>query len=233
MNKLKVFQVYFNDEQLPLNYIPYFNENCTPYFENKVIVELIEKNQHQNCTHFGVLSHQFEAKIKDRMSANWDGLKELKNHHRFVMDANGIEHALKLFSPSVLALMQHPAHDPIAFGGKFHAKLPEFFTKITKKIGCEWKPQVFNQVYYSNYFIAEPSIYSDYVKTMLAPAIEVMESMDELWQPSGYPKELPKRLQKQWGVDYYPYHTFVLERLFSYYCHLNKDKIWPNQPKKK
>ncbi len=229
MNKLKVFQIYFNEAQLPLNFIPYYNEKCSPYFENKVIVDLIKKNQHKGCTHFGVLSHKFAEKIKERMSSNWDSLPELKNHHRFLMNADEIEKALALFDPPVLALMQHPAHDPVSFGGRFHQKLPDFFKEVTKKIGAEWKPEVFDRVYYSNYFIAKPAIYADYVNTMLAPAIQVMDDMPDLWQDSGYPKKLPENLSKEWGVNYYPYHTFILERLFSYYCNINKNKIWKKQ----
>jgi hypothetical protein len=58
----------------------------------------------------------------------------------------------------------------------------------------------------------------------LEPAMEVMETMPELMQNSGYPKVLPEHLQRQWGINYYPYHTFLCERMFSFYAHLNKLK---------
>ena len=59
--------------------------------------------------------------------------------------------------------------------------------------------------------------------------IQVMETMPELWQNAGYVEPLPEDLKQKWGVSFYPYHSFVLERLFSYYCHVNKSKLWKNQ----
>jgi len=55
---------------------------------------------------------------------------------------------------------------------------------------------------------------------VLAPAMAVMDQMPELMQNSGY-SALPDRLAARFGVPHYPYHSFLCERFFSYFAHLN------------
>jgi len=226
MTLLNIYQVYFKEEQLSsIDYIPYYNDDCTPYFENSVIVDLINSDAHKQSQYFGVLSHKFRSKIAERKCDHWMNLPNLANHSRMDFTPQQIDFVLDRFKFPVLNLMQHPSHDPITYGAKFHRDLPKFFKEITKKIGCEWKPEIFENIFYSNYFIARSDIYESYVKLMLEPAIKIMDGMPELWQNSGYPFALPDDLKNKWNVNFYPYHPFILERLFSYYCHINEIKI--------
>jgi len=73
-----------------------------------------------------------------------------------------------------------------------------------------------------NNFVAKKDVYERYVTEMLAPAMEVMLTMPELMKNSMYGKPLPENLKKSFGVNWFPYHTFLAERFFSYFCHLNK-----------
>jgi hypothetical protein len=85
---------------------------------------------------------------------------------------------------------------------------------------------------YQNAFIARGRIYQDYVDTVLSPAMEVMRDKSNkplqhiLWKDSNYHRkrepEIKARLIKYLGIDYYPYHTFICERLFSLYMQVNK-----------
>jgi hypothetical protein len=56
---------------------------------------------------------------------------------------------------------------------------------------------------------------------MLAPAMAAMDQMPELMQPSGY-SVLPPQLAARFGVPHYPYHSFLCERFFSYFAHINQ-----------
>ncbi len=222
MQLLNIYQIYFEPSQLEkLDFIPYLNEDCTPYFENSVICDLINSDAHKQSKYFGVLSHKCKSKIEERKSEAWMKLPELANHSQVDYTTGMIEFVLDRFNFPVLNLMQHPAHDPIMFGAKFHRDLPKFFKEVLKQIGHNWEPTIYKSVFYSNYFIAKNEIYEHYVKTMLEPAIKVMDNMPELWQNSGYAFNLPENLQKKWGVRHYPYHPFICERLFSYYYYLH------------
>lgn len=220
MQLLNAYQIYFEESQLAsIDFIPYYNEDCTPYFENSVICDLINADAHKNSKYFGVLSHKYKSKIVERRSNEWLLLPELANQSLVDYNPEMIEFVLDRFRFPVLNLMQHPEHDPIEFGAKFHRDLPRLFKEVLRRIGYQWNPTVYKSVFYSNYFIARSEIYEHYVKTMLEPAIKVMNDMPELWQNSGYLEVLPKSLQKKWNYTYYPYHSFILERLFSYYYH--------------
>jgi hypothetical protein len=226
MELVNIYQVYYKESQLAsIEHIPYYNDNCTPYFENSVIVDLINSDAHRQSKYFGVLSHKFRTKIEERKQSNWSHLPNFANTSRAEFSPRQIDFVLDRFNFPVLNLMQHPSHDPVSYGNKFHANLSHFFAYVLKEIGYDWKPCVIENVFYSNYFIAKSEIYEHYVKSMLEPAIKVMDKMPELWSNSGYSFELPIELQNKWGVKHYPYHSFVLERLFSYYCHVNQIKI--------
>ena len=219
MELLQIYQVYYKEGQLPyLEYTPYYNDNCTPYFENSVMVDLINSDAHKNAKYFGVLSHQFRTKIKDRTYKNWDATPFLKN----IKDHQVNIEAELLKGVDILNLMKHYPHNPINYGDFFQRDLSKYFKLVIEKIGYKWRPAIYENVYYCNYFIAPNYIYENYVKTMLEPAIKVMDQMPELWSNAGYPFALPDNLKQKWGVNFYPYHAFVCERLFSYYCHINK-----------
>jgi hypothetical protein len=62
------------------------------------------------------------------------------------------------------------------------------------------------------------------VKEMLGPTMDIMKGMPELMENSRYPKALPDHLKKSFGINHYPYHPFLCERMFSYFVHLHKLK---------
>lgn len=72
---------------------------------------------------------------------------------------------------------------------------------------------------YSNFFAAKANVYKEYVE-LLKKAIWIMENDSEIrelcWKDSGYKAGLNSEdLKKYTGLDYYPFHTFILERLIS------------------
>jgi hypothetical protein len=219
---MKVFQIYFKEEQLPLlDYIPFYNKECSIFFENEVIRSLIEQKEHINDEYFGVVSYQLRDKVKITKTS-WRAHKNIANHSINEFSIDQFEKELLKQKPDVMSYQCHMAHDPISYANNFHPNFSNYFEEIMVQIGYRWKPTIFTDVFYCNYFVAKSNIYERYVKEMLIPAMEVMKNMPELMNNSRYPKQLPEDLKKSFGINHYPYHPFLCERMFSYFAHLNK-----------
>ena len=69
---------------------------------------------------------------------------------------------------------------------------------------------------YSNFFIAKKEVFIEY-QNLLKKAVELLETKykKEAWADSGYNALKKERLKEVTGLDYYPMHTFILERLLS------------------
>lgn len=223
---LTVYQIYFSEEQkkqLVRGYVPFHNENCSVFFENEVIVNLIEQNAHLDSEYFGVVSYKLYDKVGD-MRVKWKNIPNIANHSTNKFMPEMFERHLMLNKPDVMSFQRHQGHDPISFANRFHPKFSEYFAKIMFSIGYNWRPTHFEDVFYCNYFVAKSEIYHQFVHEMLIPAMNVMKTMPELMQNSGYPHKLRPELQQQWGVEHYPYHAFLCERMFSYFVYLKKLK---------
>lgn len=222
---LKVFQIYFDESQkdgLEPNYLPHFNPDCTPFFESQVIRELVEKGEHFFCDYFGVVSYQLKNKLGYEMKFRWRDMPNIANHSTSEFTAELFQRELDRTIPDVMSFQRHIAHDPISYADQFHPNFSNFFKEVMRKIGYTWEPTKFENVFYCNFFVAKAPIYHDFVKDMLAPAMDVMKTMPELHGNSLYPKPLPQNLADKFGYNHYSYHSFLCERMFSYFAHLNK-----------
>lgn len=213
--------MYFDDSQLQnLIYHPYRNDNCTYFFEHSVMKDLINGQKHIGSDYFGVVSHSLVDKIGDfkRFSK---GIK-IANTSTTEFTPSKFEQELKNYRPDVLSYQRHMPHDPISLADRYHPNFSHYFKNILLEAGYDWTPTVFQDVFYCNYFVCKSEIYERFVKEMLSPCMEVMDAMPELKSNSNYPKTLPDHLRKSWGLNHYPYHAFLCERMFSYFAHLNK-----------
>jgi hypothetical protein len=221
---MKVYQIYFKEDQNGLlDYIPYYNDECSLFFENSVIRDLILKNEHLESDYFGVLSYQLRDKVRITKTS-WRMHPNIANHSIKEFTPEQFETELYKHRPDVMSFQCHMQHDPISYANNFHPNFSKYFEEIMIRIGYRWKPTVFQDVFYCNYFVAKSSIYEKYVKEMLIPAMEVMKIMPELLNNSKYPKPLPDTLKKSFGINHYPYHPFICERMFSFFAHLNNLK---------
>jgi hypothetical protein len=185
------------------------------------MVDLINEGAHLDYSYFGVVAY----KLREKLSfAKTYPIVNIANRSIQEFTPELYEFELWKRTPDVFSFQRQLPHDPVSFADKFHSGFSNYFKKIMYEIGYNWYPTVFENVFYCNYFTAKSEIYEHFVKTMLEPAMEVMETMPVLMQNSGYPKTLPEHLQRQWGINFYPYHTFLCERMFSFYAHLNKLK---------
>lgn len=221
---LKVHQIYFDPAQATLlepEYIPYYNPDCTVYFENSVIETLINCGAHVGCDYFGVVSYKLREKIGAVMKERWTNIPTIANHSLKEFTPALFESELLSHRPDVMSFQRHMPHDPITFADRFHPNFSNYFQQIMNEIGFDWKPTHLKNVVYCNFFVAKSEIYKRYVSEMLIPAMNVMRKMEWLYNNSHYPNKMPENLAKQWGIDYYPYHPFMCERMFSWYMHVN------------
>lgn len=224
---LKVYQIYFSEDQKSLlepKYIPLKNEDCTVYFENSVIKTLIQEEKHFNSEYFGVVSYKLREKIGDIMQNKWRAISNIANHSLKTFEPELFEDELRKHKPDVMSFQCHVSHDPVSFANQFHPGFSEMFSQIMFQIGYHWRPEHYKFVSYCNFFVAKSTVYHEFVHKMLIPAMAVMYRMPELMQDSRYPSDLPLNLQERFGIKHYPYHSFLCERMFSYWCHLNKLK---------
>lgn len=225
-----VYQIYFKEEQvmqLEKEFIPYHNETCTEYFENEVIRRLIMGGQHKITDYFGVVSYQIRQKL-GYMKENW------KNHPK-IANTSTSEFTPQLFAealysidpaPDAMSFQRHIGHDTISTADGFHPGFLKYWKHIMGKIGYNWVPETHKDVFYCNYFVAKSHIYEKYVKEMLNPAMVVMLGMPELYEKCNYPKPFPEHLKGKLSVDHWTYHTFLCERMFTYFAHIHNLNCW-------
>jgi hypothetical protein len=216
MNK-KVYQIYFEPQQrgmLSPYTIPYYNEKLSPFFENDVIKDLYEKGEVHSSDYFGVLSWRIESK-------NYLSLSLLNNIT--------FDHNLYSFRKTVVN------HNVFQVSNICHPKFGYLFDKMLTNLGLSYNDFVrVEWGLYQNAIIAHRDIYLDYLENWLLPSMKFIETntdpmfvsylkSDPLY--SLYPPGRREKLQEFLGTPWYQYHTFICERLWSIYFHVNGAKI--------
>jgi len=106
----------------------------------------------------------------------------------------------------------------LEFTEKYHPGFMDIFKPLCQDLALTVKEP--KNPIYSNFFIMKTELYKDYVDTIIKPAIELLETKykDLVWKDAKYTAGLkPENLKTFTGLDYYPFHTFVLERLVNQY----------------
>lgn len=95
-----------------------------------------------------------------------------------------------------------------------HKGFMSIFNPLCKDLGLVVKEP--SNVIYSNFFVLRPDVFKEYQK-LLTRAITLLETKykDKVWKNAGYKGLDPKSLKEKTGLDYYTFHTFLLERLIS------------------
>lgn len=222
---MKVFQIYFKPEQLPLlDYLPLYNYNPTLFFESSVILDLVRNGHHLDTDYFGVVSYKLREKI-GIMQNNWRSHPNIANHSVQTFTPEQFKDELYKGLPDAMSFQCHSPHDPVLEAVKYHSKFADLWLEIMTKIGYNWKPTRIQNIFYCNFFVAKSQIYERFVKEMLGPAIMVMNEMPGLMADSGYRSSpFPKELQYKFGIQHWPYHAFICERMFSYFAHIHNLK---------
>lgn len=220
-----VHQIYYNEATKKLlepEYIPFYNNPTTIFFESKVMSDLIKNKAHVHCDYFGVVAPGFRKKVHG--SKMWG--RSIANRSLRNFSPAEFEHFVRISKADIASYCTHPPHAVFPWAEKYHKGISLAIVKILQKInyGIYWD-QVSRQVIYFNYFVARPYIYEQFVIELLNPVMKLMTEDDEIKKlveiDSGYQNQngrgMPAGLKEQIGYDYYPMHPFICERLINLY----------------
>jgi len=248
---LKIIQIYYDDASKANCYSEYthhLNERCTLFCENSVMLGYVKKGLHRDCDYFGVVSHSlryktfmgnddpklikminqqannkdvyFRRQYADKF-ANKDNLQFTPRNLRNVVSENK--------SADVFSLCFHPPHNPIELAERYHTGFTNIVKTLEKATGLPLMSNSYcNTPIYFNHWIARPEIYEDYVTNWLEPLMQAMESepiKSMCMANSGYPNKPPATWVEDYGVNYWTFHTFVLERMISVYLEHKNYKV--------
>lgn len=223
---MKVIQVFFHEsqyEKLEGSFYPYYNKECDVFFENSVIRKLVGEGEHVGHEYFGVVSHKLREKI-GFTKENWKNNPNIANISTNNFSVEQFAELLYFGLPDAMSFQRHVPHDTISVADQFHPGFKNFWSIIMHKIGVKWEPVRYQDVFYCNFFVAKSEWYERYVKEMLAPAMDVMAAIPELYDNSRYPQPLPPDLREKWGFDFYTFHPFLCERMFTHFVHMHNLK---------
>jgi len=220
----KIYQVYFDEKSRENVRETPLEGTVNPLFENEAIVRWAN-HWIESSEHVGILSHKF---FKDTLN------KELVPITKEYIDAQE-------FDTDVIGFCSHLKDEfrMFAHAEKVHKGIDVIYRELFKAIGHEYDPNMkMRFVVYRNHFLARTEVYKRYVDELLIPCMNAMSDTSNevlynaIWQDSKYPytqkrfREHPglqERFVEAMGINYYPFHPFVLERMFSYWLNLNPE----------
>jgi len=200
-DKHNLFSITYADSQ-DVEYTEFRNKISTVeeksyLFEYNPMMEIIDKNFLDNRKYTGVFSHKFPFKTG-----------YYRKYVEQILDQEDVD----------VVIFCRQISNYFLWSEQQHSGLMHILTKICEKLGITGinKPIV---TVYSNFFAAKSEVYKEYCK-FLKSAIYLMEHDQEIKglvsQNANYKSGLsPEDLKRYTGLDYYTFHTFVLERLIS------------------
>jgi len=135
-----------------------------------------------------------------------------------------INFIVKKYGCDVYAFCKHRKQENIAIQAeRYHHGIIDMFNKILSSMGLKL-PAKLDKIILFNTMIGNEKFWEGYTKDMLFPAMELLKGMPEAYGDSNYHKlgrpmtpEKTAMFKKSFGLEYYPYHPFILERLPSIY----------------
>jgi hypothetical protein len=204
-----LWQIYYKDEQQKELYpfaTPYFNEGLTIHFENRIMVDLAP------------------SVTTEKVSVcSWKLAKKSRRIYPITPEALDSDYEVLSFTRN------GRDHKPIAMASQVHKGFLPALNLLWQKLGIERPGEVRNPIYH-NYFSCKNEIYQRYIAEFLKPAIDLIDSDEELntimRQPANYGAKARdadlKSVKAKLGMDDYPMSTFVLERCPSLWFDLHR-----------
>lgn len=193
----------------------YFNDSLTEFFENTVIKTLVTASE---ADKIAVCSWKLRQKMR------WN----VRRPRELTLDVLKSDFQVLSFTGNT------QYHQMLNAAEAWHPGFKLIMGKILKNLG-DPMPLEIKKPIYQNHFCATRQVYQQYVFEYLSPAMILMNNDPELrelcWRDSNYSNlakkdaATPEFLKEKIGVPYYPYHPFILERLFSVFCHNRKIKV--------
>jgi hypothetical protein len=218
-----IYQCFYKDqykERLDAGFIPYFNDRISRFFENDVIVELVEGNKHSSWDYFGVFSWRFSEKIPLRSEIIFD-----------LMNEDGYEADVYTFFEGTHRGLGEVGYNTWTYGETSHPGLIEAGEVLMARLGirvdlCHLPAPII----YQNHFICRSGLYERYVRELLSPAIRAMndvadrEIQDLISRDAQYIARSDTAAQV-FGRSYFSLEPFICERLFSIWAALQSVKV--------
>jgi hypothetical protein len=213
---------YKSDANLKLYGITYKDDQYTPFeqynnskidsiekksylFEWNPIIDIVDNFTFSEEDYLGIFSWKFTEKtgVSEKMLDK--AFRELKVENYDIINLSP-----RYFVKNYLATTE-----------QFHPGFMDLFNLICKDLNLEVLEPSF--VVYSNFYVAKYSIYKKFVNEVIKPAIELIETKykDLAWKDSTYKGLSSESLKNSSGLDYYPFQTFILERLMSIWVENN------------
>lgn len=224
----RLIQIYYNTTEIEVNgrkttqlqeiypfAVPHFNDGLTIFFENSVIKDLVLASTDEKI---GVCSWKLKQKRKYNILRPREMSQEVLETEYDVLCFTG----------------NSKNHKMLAAAENWHPGFRKTMEVILDMIGQKMPGEVKSPIY-QNSFMAKLEIYQDYVKNWLAPVMECtlkdpmvykLMTVDSRYsQLAKKDAASPEYLQEKIGMSFYPIAPFILERLFSIYCHNNKINV--------
>lgn len=202
-----IYSIKYKEDQV-VEFIPIRNTikssiDRSYLFENNVILTLLDREL--KTKYVGVLSHKFNLKtLFFKKKVDWILEKETADIVTFC----------------------NPIKDFLKVTNDLHPGFKSLFTEVCLYLGIPFmEPQ---HVIYSNYIVARPEIYKQYIDSILIPAIEYMELEEhkgKFFVDSKYEGLSKAELFKYTGLTHYPIIVFILERLWGQWLLTKKFKV--------
>ena len=118
----------------------------------------------------------------------------------------------------IVSLTHHRPHSTFKLADKYHPNISVLTQSLLNKIGFDHDLKSFDQnPKFFNYFVASPSVLEAFNNELLKPIIR-LANLPELMNNSKYPKAFPPNLAEIYGVNFWPYHPFIAERLITIFA---------------
>jgi hypothetical protein len=197
------------------------------FLESNVIRTLVEARWHVNCEYFGVLGHRWYAKLDEAKA--WS--LPIRNLSEETVTAG----ALDVFADGnpdadFLSLGHFVPHHVFECADRIHPGLQLATERILASIGVRARlARCFAAPIYYNSFLAKPKAVEGYVSSVLGPAIHAATHDPDLrpllFRDAGYFRPFPKSLARVYGINHYPLHPFIGERLVNVYVDLSGARV--------
>lgn len=210
----KIYNVIYDiNQEKNCEFIPLFNpvskiEEKSYLFEWNPIISVMDKPKESE--YIGIFSWKFGLKT---------GMFCKKINH--LIDTNKSAEVY-----TFCRSLAHIGNKYYDFSNKYHPGLLEVLRVLCKELQLPINEP--KHIVYSNFVLVKWEIYKDFIETIIKPAIALLEDDYEhlAWKNANYRDGLQfEELKKYTELDFYPMHTFVLERLWSAYLEKNNYSV--------
>lgn len=221
LDNVKLWSIVYDNENQVAEYEKYDNssvrtvEQKSYLFEYNPLLDIINNKLEEKDAYLGVFSWKLNQKTGFTKNIL---LKSLKHYNYKEFDVINLTPSYKDLSPDKIGFYK--------WTDQIHPTWMDKFTKLCNHLKLDISEPDSDKIIFSNMVIAKTSVYREFVKSIITPAIKYLETemKEEAFENSKYNSELsPEKLEELTGLNFWTFHTFILERLWGAYLMTNKN----------